>query len=262
MNSTSLRQLAESLVRVRTHRFVVLPLPGLRQHAIYDRRTRTWTTLRVRPGSDRDVVAQVFFTESYAVEKLARGSDVLDRYEQIVGQGRQPLIVDCGANIGASAAYFSMCFPAARIVALEPDGANLEQARKNCRSPNVDLLGAAVASRAGRGDVVDPGWGSWSLRVKESDVGAIPMMAIDGILSSDRYQRCVPFIAKIDIEGFEDNLFSENVEWFDRFPLVMIELHDWLFPGEGRSRTFLQVAGERNRDFVQIGETVFSIANP
>jgi len=98
--------------------------------------------------------------------------------------------------------------------------------------------------------------------VRESEIGAIPMMSIDGILASDRYQSCVPFIVKIDIEGFEDNLFSENVDWVDRLRLVVIELHDRLFPGEGRSRTFLQVAVERNRGFVQVGETVFSIANP
>jgi len=128
---------------------VVFPLPGLSRRAVYDRRTKTWSTLRVRRGSDREVVAQVFVTEGYGVERLARGRDVLDRYEQIVREGRQPLIIDCGANIGAAAAYFSICFPAARIVAVEPDGANLDQAETNCRSPNVDFLGAAIASRAG-----------------------------------------------------------------------------------------------------------------
>jgi len=41
----------------------------------------------------------------------------------------------------------------------------------------------------------------------------------------------------------------------------MVALHDWLFPGEARSRTFLEAVGGRDRDFLVSGETVFSIAN-
>ncbi len=203
----------------------------------------------------------MFHNESYGTDRLARGPDMRNRYEQLVREGRCPLIVDCGANIGASAAYFSVCYPAAQIVAIEPSDENLALARKNCRSDNIDFVAAAVASRAGRGDLIDPGWGSWSLRVRESDNGRIPIMTIPGILSSDAYRTCAPFIVKIDIEGFEDDLFADNLEWVDQFPVIMVELHDWLFPGEARSRTFLAAVGGRDRDFLMSGETVFSIAN-
>ena len=196
-----------------------------------------------------------------ATDRLNRGRDIRNRYERLVREGRRPLIVDCGANIGASAAYFSLCYPAAQIVAIEPSTDNLAVARQNCRSANVDLVAAAVASRTGHGELVDPGWGSWSLRVRAIESGGIPMVTIPSILSSDTYRTCEPFIVKIDIEGFEDDVFADNPEWVDQFPIVMVELHDWLFPGEARSRTFLEAVGGRDRDFLVAGETVFSIAN-
>jgi len=70
-----------------------------------------------------------------------------------------------------------------------------------------------------------------------------------------------PFIAKIDIEGGEADLFTPPTDWVDQFPLMIVELHDWLMPGQGTSRTFLQCVAGRDRDFVHIGENVFSIRN-
>jgi hypothetical protein len=47
-----------------------------------------------------------------------------------------------------------------------------------------------------------------------------------------------PFIAKIDIEGFESDLFAENTDWLKEVYMVVIEPHDWLMPGERTSRAF------------------------
>jgi len=38
-------------------------------------------------------------------------------------------------------------------------------------------------------------------------------------------------------------------------------LHDWLLPGQGTSRSFLKCMAALDRDFVHIGENVFSIRN-
>jgi hypothetical protein len=56
-------------------------------------------------------------------------------------------------------------------------------------------------------------------------------------------------------------VFSENTEWIARTPLVIVELHDWLLPKAGTSRPFLQCISQLNRDFVSIGEDIYSIAN-
>jgi hypothetical protein len=63
----------------------------------------------------------------------------------------------------------------------------------------------------------------------------------------------------IDIEGAEKELFSRNVAWINLFPLLMIELHDWMLCGEAASQTFLNAMAQCRRDFTFYGDTVFSI---
>ena len=68
-------------------------------------------------------------------------------------------------------------------------------------------------------------------------------------------------MCKIDIEGGEADLFSNNDAWVDRFPLIVIELHDWLLPGTGSSRNFLRAIAGRNFDVVFRGENLFCFNN-
>jgi hypothetical protein len=73
--------------------------------------------------------------------------------------------------------------------------------------------------------------------------------------------KCTPFMAKIDIEGFEDVLFYSNTDWIERFPVIIIELHDWMLPGKANSTNFLRAIAEYDRDLLFRGENVVSIAN-
>ena len=43
------------------------------------------------------------------------------------------LIIDCGANVGYSAAYFLSRFPGVKLIAIEPDRSNFETLRDNLR---------------------------------------------------------------------------------------------------------------------------------
>lgn len=215
----------------------------------------------VRNQVDRAVLYQMFADEHYRLTRLARGDELSAVYESIVSAGRTPLVIDCGANIGLSAKYFSLEFPDARIIAIEPEKENMAQARRNCPSENVHFRLAAVASHATRGSLYDPGQGSWAFRVEDDGIGDINMISIDDLLLDPVCRDCVPFIVKIDIEGGEGELFSQNTSWIDRFPLLVIELHDWMLPGSANSATFLQAIAHRSRDFVYLNECVFSIAN-
>jgi hypothetical protein len=81
------------------------------------------------------------------------------------------------------------------------------------------------------------------------------------LLKQQRFNDTTPFIVKIDIEGFEENLFEKNTEWLDKFPLLIIELHDWMIPKSANSQNFLRCVSKLNRDFIYINENVFSIKN-
>jgi hypothetical protein len=57
----------------------------------------------------------------------------------------------------------------------------------------------------------------------------------------------VPFIAKVDIEGFESELFATNVDWLNDVYMVVIEPHDYQFAGMKTSRSFQSAMA--NHDF-------------
>jgi hypothetical protein len=90
--------------------------------------------------------------------------------------------------------------------------------------------------------------------------GSIPALSVASLMKLAP-EGSRPFIAKIDIEGFESNLFSQNTSWVDLFPVLYIELHDWMLPGHGTSNNFLRVISQLQRDFILSGENVISISN-
>jgi FkbM family methyltransferase len=243
------------------HNYLRLQPPCSSRQVLYSFRSKQKLKIEVRDSIDLAVLQQIFFSEDYDVARLTRSAEILRRYSSIVDAGSAPLIVDCGANIGLSAAYFVDVFTKARVIAIEPEGGNLELARRNCAGRNIDLLHAAIASETKLGALVDPGLGSWGFRVEENRAGTLSMVSMNQIVAEARRSNCVPFIVKIDIEGFEQELFSKNVEWVDEFPVLIIELHDWMLPKSNNSKNFLSVIGRLNRDFVYYGENIFSISN-
>lgn len=207
--------------------------------------------------ADLGVLAQMFKNQDYSLQRLRRGGEL-----EAAGRAlARPLILDGGANIGASVCWFARSFPASHIVAFEPDPANFDLLRRNTEGLNVELHQAAIGARDGKVDLVDPGEGEWGYRTAGAADGSVPLVSISRVVAEKCAAGFAPFIAKIDIEGGEADLFAPPTDWVDRFPLMMVELHDWLMPGQGTSRTFLQCIAARDRDFVHIGENIFSIRN-
>lgn len=212
--------------------------------------------------ADIGVMTQIFQAEDYSIARLHRGKELRAVYDQMASGARRPLILDAGANIGASVVYFSMAFPRAHIVAVEPERHNFAVLQANTPGIDVDARCAAIGAAPGEVALVDPGEGEWGYRTVAGAEGEIvPVIAAAGLVREKKAQGFEPFIAKIDIEGGEADLFSRDTEWVDEFPLLIIELHDWLLPGSGNSRNFLKCVAGRNRDFVYLGENVFSIRN-
>ena len=214
--------------------------------------------------SDEGVIVQVLKNSDYNFGRLKRAKELSDLYARLAQSGKSPLIVDAGANIGASAVYFAYSFPEARVIAIEPERSNFELLTANTADLPVECLNAAVAASPGTLNVVDPGEGFWGYRTTAAP-GSAAVHPVDCVTIDDIYQRhaqdSVPFIVKIDIEGSESELFAANTGWVDRTPILIIELHDWLMPGTANSRAFLQCIAGRNRDFVYLGENIFSIDN-
>lgn len=222
--------------------------------------------LSFRPGtSDETTIQQIFGRNDYNLTALGRYSELAAYYQRRREEGKYGLVVDAGANIGASAILFALTCPGSAVAAIEPDKGNFDLLTANTAGLPVSCLRAAVASRAGHAAVVDVGEGHWGYQTRIIADGtptdqAVPCVTIDQIYR-DYAAEHFPFIVKIDIEGAEADLFSANTAWVAITPLIIVELHDWLMPKMGTSRSFLQCIAQLDRDFIYIGENVFSIAN-
>jgi FkbM family methyltransferase len=245
----------------RTRFYIRSPMYSRRQ-VVVDRERSDVITVKVRDTIDVDVIKQVFISEDYGLNRLSRHTEILDWTEGLRRAGKAPLIIDLGANTGLASLYFAREFPTATVVAVEPDPDNALAARRNLAAyANVNVVEGGIAALNGRANILNPGDGNWSYRTELSQTGAIPMYSMSSLVAEHTKPDRIPFIVKIDIEGFESNLFSQNTEWIDLFPVLIIELHDWMLPKSANSGNFLREIGKRNRDFVYFEENVFSISN-
>jgi FkbM family methyltransferase len=210
--------------------------------------------------SDAHVLQQVFAQEEYRLAHLRRRQEIVDHVEAQRALGRRPLIIDAGANIGAASIYFLHQFPDARIVAIEPEAGNFALLEQNLRALDVRCLQAALAGRKERRRVVDQGEGHWAYATEAAVHGSVETVTVDELLAGEGSD-VFPLIVKIDIEGGEADVFDGDTGWVDRTPIIIVELHDWMFPRSGVARPFLRCVSARDRDFVQSGENVISIAN-
>lgn len=211
--------------------------------------------------ADRSVLKGIFLKEHYSLKPLGRGHELLALYNDIVSSGRVPLIIDAGANLGGSAVWFADHFNKAHIIAIEPDPENVEYLKKNTIGLNVEVHQAAIGSTDGTVFLFDAGNGACGFQTEERENGNCRRISMSRIFQEKTEAGYVPFIVKIDIEGGEENLFEQSVEWMETCPLIIIELHDWLFLGAGKSANFLKAISKQDRDFVHIGENIFSIRN-
>jgi FkbM family methyltransferase len=224
----------------------------------------TWkSTFHYRAGSEADagVMRQIFEEQDYDIEPFPLTPHLKQFGKRIRTTGRVPLVLDVGANIGASALYFHVAYPDVRVLAIEPHPGNCAMFRLNCGHLNgVTLLEGGLACRSGRMALEDPGHGEWGYRLNPAqpeDPGSVPVFGVTDLIAESERQGLVPYVVKIDIEGGEAELFSDRVEWVERVPLIIIELHDWAFAGQARSRNFFNAIAGLQFDVILRGENLF-----
>ncbi|MDC3402515.1 FkbM family methyltransferase [bacterium] len=193
--------------------------------------------------SDIKVFSQIFLHREYRC---------LDHVEDA------HLIIDCGANVGLASAYFLSRYPAARLIAVEPQLGNFKVLEKNL-APYGDRCSAVqggIWSTSTDLVVLDHPMGDWAFTVRPANPGEQPRVEafdIGSLLGESGLERIS--ILKIDIEGAEDEVFSRNTSsWINRFDHLVIELH-----GQ-RSRSIVMGALDLDEfDIIECEElTVFS----
>lgn len=186
-------------------------------------------------SSDYEVVRQIFIEREYAPLDDLRDVD---------------LVVDCGANVGYSSAYFLSRFPDAMVLAVEPDAENFAQLERNLApyGPRAQLLRGGVwpatcGLRMSRTPYRDGR--AWARQVEPCPPGEEEEFSgydIPALLA--RAGRTRISLLKIDIEGAEVPLFSQGpTDWLDRVDTIAIELHDDSAFGSGTAAFHAAIAG-------------------
>jgi FkbM family methyltransferase len=215
-------------------------------------------TIRVRRhNSDMAVVRQIFGAREYDLMRFGQYPRIRAAYDAMISEGITPIIVDAGAYIGLSSIFFAAAFPEATVLAIEPDSENVGLCRINTSSrANIRVVQAALGGQSGSATFVstaDPQ--SWAFQIVRSEDGSVPLATISDLLS-EQGPNAGLFLVKIDIEGFERDVFGNSEPWIDQSAVTFIEIHDWLFPGEHTSRNLFQDMAKRECEVLISGENL------
>ncbi len=199
--------------------------------------------------SDWEVFAQMFVQREYRC---------LDSVQEV------DLVIDCGANVGLSAAYFLSRFPRCSVICVEPDTGNFDALQRNLTPyrDRVRALCSAVWPYTAGLVISEEKFGDgreWARTVREARPGEAPSMeAIDiGTLIENSGRKRVS-ILKIDVEGAEQFIFGAGRhDWLDRVDNLVIELH-----GEQCERVFLDAIAGRGFTVTRCDELTVCMRGP
>ena len=209
--------------------------------------------------SDAATFSHVFRNKEFDLSVHRQFPRVMAAYQRILDAGQIPVILDAGANVGASSIWFAYQFGEAHVLAIEPDAANAELCRRNTQHlPNVAVIEAAINSRPGRVSLGNTEEKSWAKKTTRSIEGEVAVCTILDLARGFKNTAKL-FVVKIDIEGFEKDLFADNTGWLDETDVVIIEPHDWLFPGKGTSRSFQEAISKRSFEILISGEKLIYV---
>lgn len=136
-----------------------------------------------------------------------------------------PLILDCGANIGLSVIYFKQLFPAAKIIAFEPDEKIFYMLKENIEQFNfsdVELINKGVwKSETTLSFLAE---GTLGGRVAEKSDYGNNVVSIQTTRLREYLDTRVDFL-KIDIEGAEYDVLLDCADRLENVGLLFIEYH-------------------------------------
>jgi FkbM family methyltransferase len=194
-----------------------LGILGREQWHVLPRQVPHALTARLRGSSDLNVFTQIFVQEEYRS---------LRSLENVA------LVLDLGANVGYSSAYFLSCFPKARVMAVEPDERNVEICRINVKpyEDRVLLMHGAVwdactelcLSKGAYGDGRE--WATQVLEPHGSSLGDVQAWDVSSLIDMTGSEDVD--LLKVDIEGAELVVFGATAKtWLPRVRNICIELH-------------------------------------
>lgn len=138
-----------------------------------------------------------------------------------------PLIIDCGANIGMSIVYAKTQYPKARIIAFEPEKTIFSYLQKNLVAnliTDVELINKAVWKEETTLNFINEGADANRITDINNDANDFEEIKVEAVKLSDYINEKVDFL-KLDIEGAEIEVIKEIEPKLKMINYIFIEYH-------------------------------------
>jgi FkbM family methyltransferase len=136
---------------------------------------------------------------------------------------KEPVIYDCGANVGVSALYFSLAHPGARILAFEADPDIVPLLRRNLDAngaADVQIIDKSVWTEEGTIRFYSEGADAGSCFGKGESI-AVPSLRLADMLAREARVD----LLKLDIEGAEQHVLPDLAGQLHRVDRLFMEYH-------------------------------------
>lgn len=150
----------------------------------------------------------------------------VDEFYKFQTTAIQPIIFDCGANVGMSVLYFKTLFPTAKVVAFEADDQTANFLHKNLTANNIE--GVQIVEKAVWIDENGIEFGTEGADgasiFSEKDKKIVPSTRLrDWLLNEPR----IDFL-KIDIEGAESTVLPDCADALSHVQNLFLEYHAYV----------------------------------
>lgn len=157
----------------------------------------------IKNGSDAAMFTEVFYDKEYRLPPPVNPKKILD----------------LGANVGFASLYFSLNYPDAQIVAIEPDPNNLKTLELNLSNrSNIRIIPSAIDVVAGNRDLyIQEGIGMSSsfFSFPQAQKVTVSSTTVKKVLSDMNWNKAD--LIKFDIEGAEWELFQDSPDKLAEF---------------------------------------------
>lgn len=190
--------------------------------------------LNVKMTREKLFGKKIYFSDYQHLKSLFEEIFLEEQY-YFKSSKKNPQIIDCGSNIGASILYFKLLYPEAKILAFEPDGDTfllLQQFVKDNNLNDIQIVQKALSDKKGQVDLFtmpdDPSSLSMSIFKDAFEVKHKENvhLKVDATVLSEYINEAVDLL-KIDIEGAEYEVLEEldKTKKLSQIRQIIIEGH-------------------------------------
>lgn len=195
-------------------------------NTIWTFKIKKWNAkIKVRPYS----------ADIYLIRALVLGKNLDGKGEYDFSVTPQPVnILDLGANIGFFSIIAAKRYKCQQLIAVEPEYENYKMLLLNTNDYEcVKCINEGIWSKNTNLELIAKDRGTQGYRFDESSKETLyHAISINEII--EQFELSSIDIVKMDIEGSENNVFDENLEWIDKTKCLVIETHDKFIPGTSK----------------------------